>query len=149
MPVITCQTPFYIFKLQFITRICSFHTFELSFHSDFIFRTQPSYHLTYIVKIKMKSQIIHTLRNRHYLRFFIKFKFPFFCYMFFHLDIGPYFPIIFIASQSAEIILPFVIRQKISDFKKLVRFKTLPICILPSTEGRNRIPLQCALTNFT
>ena len=130
MPVITCQTPFYIFKLQFITRICSFHTFDLSFHSDFIFRTQPSYHLTCIVKIKMKSQIIHTLRNRHYLRFFIKFKFPFFCYMFFHLDIGPYFSII-------------------SDFKKLVRFKTLPICILPSTEGRNRIPLQYALTNFT
>lgn len=112
MTVITCQTPFYIFKLQFITRICSFHTFELSFHSDFIFRTQPSYHLTCIVKIKMKSQIIHTLRNRHYLRFFIKLKFPFFSYMFFHLDIGPYFPIIFIASQSAEIILPFVIRQK-------------------------------------
>ena len=109
MPVITCQTPFYIFKLQFITRICSFHTFEFSFHSDFIFRTQPSYHLTCIVKIKMKSQIIHTLRNRHYLRFFIKLKFPFFFYMFFHHS-QTFFQILsIIMDQNTVIHIPGVI----------------------------------------
>ena len=82
---VACHTPGDRLHIYRSVSVRMTKSFQLSLHSFLIAGTKLFYHLPMFRQIKMKAQIIHTLRERRNLCFLIKFQLAFLLYVITHL----------------------------------------------------------------